>query len=180
MRVNETISSRVQTVRDDASKLNEILSKHQSPNFEIGELRQLGIYPVSVEFTKEEVLKFEPCFFWPDFPPSLLSDYPICEGHEDNIGLDFDADSNPDSEPESEGAACLQDDAFSTDRHVHLQYSAVRDGFDDSPISFSELTPLSAGCVSWLNIISIDEYLTDVFCQTKEGTLSLPGVTFGL
>jgi hypothetical protein len=145
MDVKEAISDRLQTVRNDASRLDSILSKRESPNFEIDELCQLGIHPVQVELTEADVLKFEPCFFRPSFPPSLLSDYPIREDDEDNEILRSSPD--PDSESESDGEPSPIEDAFSTNRYVNLQCHATRDGFDGGLTAFYELGTLDSGCV---------------------------------
>lgn len=44
----ENIDSRIETVRNNASRLDSILSERDTPDFEIDELRQLGIYLVKV------------------------------------------------------------------------------------------------------------------------------------
>jgi hypothetical protein len=95
--------------------LDSILYERKSSNFEIDELRLLGIHTAQVELAEEEqVLKFEPCFFWPDFPPFSLSDYPIRK--DDEVYQDITGGEDPD-ESDSEWESSHYD-GFDTDRLI--------------------------------------------------------------
>lgn len=170
MHVKETISDRIQTVRDDATRLDSILYERKSSNFEIDELRQLGIHTAQVELAEEEqVLKFEPCFFWPDFPPFSLSDYPIRK--DDEVYQDITGGEDPD-ESDSEWESSHYD-GFDTDRLIYMHYDVSRDGFDDDDydedghMRFSDLESFDFKCVHGLCVPVIIKDLTDYFLFEK-------------
>ncbi|PYH91589.1 hypothetical protein BO71DRAFT_443055 [Aspergillus ellipticus CBS 707.79] len=92
-------SARCKSMWRNISALNSILTRRESSTYDLDELRDLGIHPVEVELcpSERQALKFEPCFFIPQFPPTLLSDYPIFEDVSESKCL-----SVPDSTTEEE------------------------------------------------------------------------------
>ncbi|KAJ9245866.1 hypothetical protein DTO271D3_6111 [Paecilomyces variotii] len=141
----ENIDTRIQDVLKDTSRLSAKLEDLNTPNFEIDTLRELGICPVRVGFTEQDTLAFEPCFFLPRLPSTLLSDYPIRENERSNEGVleeekklrgEILSDSGSDCSDWSDIGNCMVavNYSFMYLRSVSLHLNASRDGiggFDD-------------------------------------------------
>ncbi|KAJ9216418.1 hypothetical protein DTO166G4_2006 [Paecilomyces variotii] len=142
----ENIDTRIQDVLKDTSRLSAKLEDLNTPNFEIDTLRELGICPVRVGFTEQDTLAFEPCFFLPRLPSTLLSDYPIVENKRNNEGVleeekklrgEILSDSSSDCSDWSDIGNCMVavNYSFMYLRSVTLHLDASRDGiggFDDN------------------------------------------------
>lgn len=170
MHGKEDINARIRDVLKDTSRLAAALEELNIPNFEIDQLRELGICPVQVGFTEEDALAFEPCFFLPQLPSTLLSDYPIREEDSDNESLlEEERELNSgisDSDPDSDyyGPPCIQDYSFGNQRSVDSHLRATRDGFDDEDV-LEDFQVLWGMCVLFL--LRIHKHLANLSKKPK-------------
>lgn len=145
---------------DHLQQLRQVLSSVSTPNFEIDELRELGLKAVRVELARDkEASEFEPCFFLPQ-PPSML-EYPFIQGEEI-----YDLDIQPkrtyeetlarvikmyplvkDQEELASKEYLWKSEFSSLDWHIFCQWANKRSGIytSDGPASLHELSPLRYG-----------------------------------
>ncbi|RHZ43667.1 hypothetical protein CDV55_100323 [Aspergillus turcosus] len=89
----EALKARRSAIINHLQQLRQVLSSVKTSNFEIDELRELGLKLVRVELAPDkELFQFEPCFFLPQ-PTSVFLEHPLIE---DESLPDLEDESLPD------------------------------------------------------------------------------------